>query len=50
MESAPKTFVCKKPSKCPTCKQDKRVGQIITYIPADAKPGQPRTWVHEGCA
>lgn len=40
---------CRRPSRCKACGKDTRRGQPIKYRPADAQPGQPRTWIHDHC-
>lgn len=47
MSNEPRTS--RKASRCRVCGDDVRRGDLIVYIPRNAKPGQPRNWVHFGC-
>ena len=47
MSNEPRTS--RKASRCCVCGADVRRGDLIVYIPLDAKAGQPRNWVHAGC-
>ena len=41
---------CVRPSRCRSCGADLRRGQLMRYVPLNAAPGEPRSWVHDECA